>query len=348
MTSEKEIKLTQFSHGGGCGCKISPGVLDEILKSDFVAPPNDRLIVGNSSKDDAAVYDIGNGQGLISTTDFFMPIVDNALDFGKIASANAISDVYAMGGTPLMAVAILGWPINKLPVEIARQVINGARIICTEAGIPLAGGHSIDSPEPIFGLAVSGLVDLKNLKQNNTAKENDLIYITKKIGVGIFTTAGKKNVLKDEHKIIATKQMVQLNKFGEKAARLKGVTSMTDVTGFGLLGHLIEMCEGAGISAEINYSKVPLLDGLDFYTSQMCVPDSSFRNWSNYDPKVSGITGDSLLTLCDPQTNGGLLITVDPGSKNEFEQLLMSEAYENFAKPIGVMKQKGEKVVTIV
>lgn len=348
MTADKEIRLTQFSHGGGCGCKIAPGVLDEILKSNFSAPQNDKLIVGNSSKDDAAVYDIGNGQGIISTTDFFMPIVDDALDFGKIASANAISDVYAMGGKPLMAVAILGWPINKIPVALAQQVIEGARIICAEAGIPLAGGHSIDSPEPIFGLAVSGLIDLKNLKQNNTAKEGNLIYITKKIGVGVFTTAGKKAVLKEEHKGIAIKQMVQLNKLGEKAAQLKGVTAMTDVTGFGLLGHLIEMCEGANLSAEIEYSKVPLLDGLDFYTSQMCVPDSSFRNWSNYDPKVSGITGDSLLTLCDPQTNGGLLITVEPDSKNEFEELLTKEGYESFAIPIGFMKVKGEKVVSIV
>ncbi|MDO9187350.1 MAG: selenide, water dikinase SelD [Bacteroidia bacterium] len=343
-----EIKLTQFSHGAGCGCKIAPGVLDEILKSNFIAPQNDKLIVGNSSKDDAAVYDIGNGQGLISTTDFFMPIVDDALDFGKIASANAISDVYAMGGKPLMAVAILGWPINKLPVELAQQVIEGARIICAEAGIPLAGGHSIDSPEPIFGLAVSGLVDLKNLKQNNTAKEGDLIYITKKIGVGIFTTAEKKSVLKEEHKGIATAQMMQLNKLGEKAAQLKGVTAMTDVTGFGLLGHLIEMCEGAGLSAEIDYSSVPLLDGLSFYTSQMCVPDNSFRNWSSYDPKVSGITGDSLLTLCDPQTNGGLLISVEPNSKKEFEELLIIEGYGAFARPIGVMKAKAEKVVAIL
>lgn len=348
MTAITEIKLTQFSHGAGCGCKIAPGVLDEILKSNFSAAQNDKLIVGNSSKDDAAVYDIGNGQGLISTTDFFMPIVDNALDFGKIASANAISDVYAMGGKPLMAVAILGWPINKLPVELAQQVIEGARIICAEAGIPLAGGHSIDSPEPIFGLAVSGLVDLKNLKQNNTAKEGDLIYITKKIGVGIFTTAEKKNVLKEEHQGIAAKQMMQLNKLGEKAALLKGVTAMTDVTGFGLLGHLIEMCEGADLSAEIDYSLVPLLDGLSFYTSQMCVPDNSFRNWSSYDPKVSGITGDSLLTLCDPQTNGGLLITVEPNSKKEFEEFLIIEGYGSFVKPIGVMKAKAEKVVTIV
>lgn len=344
----EEIKLTQYSHGTGCGCKIAPAVLDEILKSKFIAPKNDKLIVGNSSKDDAAVYDIGNGQALISTTDFFMPIVDDAFDFGKIASANAISDVYAMGGKPLMAVAILGWPINKLSTELAQQVIEGARTICAEAGIPLAGGHSIDSPEPIFGLAVTGIIELKNLKQNNTAKEGDLIYLTKKIGVGILATAEKKNLLKEEHKGVAAKQMMQLNMLGEKLGKLKGITAMTDVTGFGLLGHLIEMAEGANLSAEINYFKIPLIADLSFYISQMCVPDNSFRNWSSYDPKVSGITGDSLLTLCDPQTNGGLLITINPEAKNEFESLLKKEGFENFVEPIGIMNKKSEKVVVIV
>ncbi len=348
MTENQKIKLTQFSHGAGCGCKIAPGVLDEILKTNFIAPHNEKLIVGNSSKDDAAVYDIGNGQGLISTTDFFMPIVDDALDFGKIASANAISDVYAMGGKPLMAIAILGWPINKLPVELAQQVIEGARIICAEAGIPLAGGHSIDSPEPIFGLAVSGLVDLKNLKQNNTAKEGDFIYITKKIGVGILSTAGKRGLLKEEHIGLAAKQMMQLNKLGEKASSIKGVTAMTDVTGFALLGHLIEMAEGSNLTAEITYSKIPLFEGLDFYTSQKCMPGNTQKNWKSFETKVEGITEELIFTLCDPQTNGGLLITVNPDSKNEFEQLLISEGYENFAKPIGVMKAKGDKVVTIV
>ncbi len=343
----EEIKLTHYSHGTGCGCKIAPAVLDEILKSKFVAPPNDKLIVGNSSKDDAAVFDIGNGQALISTTDFFMPIVDDAFDFGKIASANAISDVYAMGGKPLLAVAILGWPINKLSTELAQQVIEGARKICSEAGIPLAGGHSIDSPEPIFGLAVTGIIDLKNLKQNNTAKAGDLIYLTKKIGVGILSTAEKKNLLKEEHKGIAANQMMQLNKLGEKLGTLKGVTAMTDVTGFGLLGHLIEMAEGANLSAEIHYSKIPLIEDLSFYISQMCVPDNSFRNWSSYDPKVSGITGDSLLTLCDPQTNGGLLITVNADSKDEFEKLLRTEGFENFLEPIGFMKASGEKIIDI-
>jgi selenide,water dikinase len=342
-----DIKLTQYSHGAGCGCKIAPHVLEQILKSDFKSPVNNKLIVGNNTKDDAAVYDIGNGQGLISTTDFFMPIVDDAFDFGKIASANSISDVYAMGGKPLMAVAILGWPINKLPVELAQKVIDGARTICMEAGIPLAGGHSIDSPEPIFGLAVTGMIDLKNLKQNDTAKEGDLLYLTKKIGVGILTTAEKKGMLKEEHKGVAAKQMMQLNTLGEKLGKLNYVTAMTDVTGFGLLGHLIEMAEGAGLSAELNYSKVPLIGDLNFYISQMCVPDNSFRNWSGYDPKVSGITGDSLLTLCDPQTNGGLLIAVDPGSKDDFQNFLATEGFASFAEPIGVMMKKEEKVVVI-
>ena len=344
----EEIKLTKYSHGAGCGCKIAPHVLEQILKSEFVAPQNNKLIVGNSSKDDAAVYDIGNGQGLISTTDFFMPIVDDAFDFGKIASANAISDVYAMGGKPLMAIAILGWPINKLPVELAQKVIEGARTICAEAGIPLAGGHSIDSPEPIFGLAVTGIIDFKNLKQNNTAKEGDLIYLTKKIGVGMLTTAEKRGLLKEEHKGVAAGQMMKLNKFGEIAAKMKGVTAMTDVTGFGLLGHLIEMAEGANLTAELDYSKVPLIDDLQYYLDKMCVPDSSYRNWSGYDPKVSGITGNSLLTLCDPQTNGGLLISVNPDSKKEFEELLITEGYKDFVIPIGSMKRKTEKVVEII
>lgn len=344
----EEVKLTQYSHGAGCGCKIAPHVLEEILKSNFVAPPDKKLIVGNSSKDDAAVYDIGNGQAIISTTDFFMPIVDDATDFGKIASANAISDVYAMGGKPILAIAILGWPINKLSAGLAQKVIDGAKMICAEAGITLAGGHSIDSPEPIFGLAVTGIIDLENLKQNNTAKEEDLIYLTKKIGVGILTTAEKKGLLKEEHKGVAAKQMMQLNKLGEKFGLLNYVSAMTDVTGFGLLGHLIEMAEGANLTAEIDYSKVPLIDDLNFYTAQMCVPDNSFRNWSSYDPKVSGITGDSLLTLCDPQTNGGLLITIDKKHQTEFESLLTKEGLQEFAHPIGKMKKKEEKVIVLI
>ncbi|MGB3949016.1 MAG: selenide, water dikinase SelD [Bacteroidia bacterium] len=346
--NNKTIRLTQYSSGAGCGCKIAPAVLEIILKSNFKVPVSNKLIVGNSSKDDAAVYDLENGQGLISTTDFFTPIVDDAITFGKIAAANAISDVYAMGGKPLMAIAILGWPINKLPVELAQQVIEGAQMICAEAEIPLAGGHSIDSQEPIFGLAVNGIVELKNLKQNNTAQAGDLIYVTKKIGVGILATAEKKGMLKAEHIGVAAQQMILLNKLGEKAGQLTGVTAMTDITGFGLLGHLIEMAEGANLSAAIDYAKIPLIDGLSTYTSQMCVPDNTFRNWNHYESKVSGINGDSLLTLCDPQTNGGLLITVSPTENDNFKELLIREGFTDFVEPIGTMKTKGHKAIELL
>ncbi|MDQ6890555.1 MAG: selenide, water dikinase SelD, partial [Bacteroidota bacterium] len=256
-TQKPSIKLTQYSHGAGCGCKISPRVLDKILKSNLAIPDNKNLIVGNNTKDDAAVYDLGNGTALISTTDFFMPIVDDPFEFGRIASANAISDVYAMGGKPVLAIAILGWPVNILSPDIAQKVIEGSRSICLEAGIPLAGGHSIDSPEPIFGLSVNGLVPIKNVKQNNKAQEGDLLFLTKPLGVGILTTAEKKGLLLNEHIGIAAKQMMQLNSAGELLGALEGVHAMTDVTGFGLLGHLLEMAEGSGVSAVIYFGKVP-------------------------------------------------------------------------------------------
>ncbi|MBI2270306.1 MAG: selenide, water dikinase SelD [Bacteroidetes bacterium] len=343
-----EIKLTQYSHSSGCGCKIAPQVLEEILRSDAISPIHNKLIVGNTTNDDAAVYDMGNGTGLISTTDFFMPIVDDAYDFGRIASANALSDVYAMGGHPTLALAILGWPVNKLPVELAKKVIEGARSICLEAGIPLAGGHSIDTLEPMFGLSANGIVELKNLKQNSTAKEGDLIYITKKIGVGILSTATKRNLLKEEHRGIAVEQMVKLNKFGTELAKITGVTAMTDVTGFGLLGHLIEIAAGSGLSAELYYSKVPLIEGLAHYTTQMCVPDNTFKNWNAYEQRTEGISAESLLTLCDPQTNGGLLFTIVPSLKNEVEGLMKANGLGEFAQPIGLMKKKDIKTISII
>ena len=245
------IKLTESSHGAGCGCKISPKVLDNILHSELAIPDNARLLVGNNTRDDAAVYDIGDGKAIISTTDFFMPIVDDPFDFGRIAAANAISDVYAMGGKPLMAIAILGWPINKVPAETAQQVLEGGRSICSEAGIPLAGGHSIDSPEPIFGLAVTGMVDIKDLKRNDSAEDGCHLYLTKPLGVGILSTAQKQKKLKSEHKDIARDSMVRLNSIGSELSKIPGVTAITDVTGFGLLGHLSEICEGSHLEADI-------------------------------------------------------------------------------------------------
>ncbi len=344
----EQIKLTQYSHGAGCGCKISPEVLDKILKGNIAMPDNDKLIVGNHSKDDAAVLDMGNGTALISTTDFFMPIVDDPFNFGRIASANAISDVYAMGGKPVLAIAILGWPINKLPPEVAQQVIDGARSICKEAGIPLAGGHSIDSPEPIFGLAVNGIIAVENIKRNNTAQEGDILFLTKPLGVGILTTAEKKGILKAVHINLAAHQMMQLNKVGEALGKLKCVHAITDVTGFGLLGHLTEMAESSGLSAVVHFDSVPLItpDLLE-YVAQKSVPGGTGRNWDSYGHKIGEITATQKAILADPQTSGGLLIAVQKQNVHEVIQLLQENDLGNFINPIGVLKSKEEKIVRI-
>lgn len=344
----QDIKLTKYSHGAGCGCKISPKVLDEILASNFAMPDNDKLIVGNHSKDDAAVYDIGNGKALISTTDFFMPIVDDPYEFGRIASANAISDVYAMGGKPVLAIAILGWPINVLPPAVAQKVIEGSRSICAEAGIPLAGGHSIDSPEPIFGLAVNGFVDIENIKQNNRAQEGDVLFLTKPLGVGILTTAEKKGILKAEHKGMAARQMMQLNKVGELLGKVKCVNAMTDVTGFALLGHLVEMAEGSGLSAVIDFKNIPTItDELPFYISQHSIPGGTNRNWDSYGEKIGTISDYQKAVLADPQTSGGLLIAVAAGAVNEVINILQQNGLEKFTTPVGSIVSKQEKVISI-
>lgn len=344
----EKIQLTKYSHGAGCGCKISPKVLDEILSSNFAMPDNDKLIVGNHSKDDAAVYDIGNGTALISTTDFFMPIVDDPYEFGRIASANAISDVYAMGGKPALAIAILGWPINILPPSVAKKVIEGSRSICMEAGIPLAGGHSIDSPEPIFGLAVNGFVSLENIKQNNKAQVGDVLFLTKPLGVGILTTAEKKGILKEEHKGIAAMQMMQLNKVGELLGKVKGVNAMTDVTGFALLGHLVEMAEGSGLSAEVDFDKVPvIIEDIKEYIEQKSIPGGTHRNWDSYGEKIGAITDFQKVLLADPQTSGGLLVSVHENAVEEVIQILKVCGLEKFITPIGKLRFQEEKIVTV-
>ncbi len=317
-----QIKLTQYSHGSGCGCKITPATLEKILHSNVVKTSFPNLLVGNETKDDAAVYDVGDGNCIVSTTDFFMPIVDDAFTFGSISSVNAISDVYAMGGKPIMALAILGWPVEKLSTEIAQQVLDGSRLVCERAKIPLAGGHSIDSPEPIFGLAVTGTVRKENLKQNNTAKAGDRLYLTKPVGVGIITTAQKRGLARDEDVAEAIRIMSELNSIGQEFGMLKNVTAMTDVTGFGLLGHLLEVCEGSNLSAEIEYAKIPLIKNLLYYTSKMIYPDNTMRNWQSYESRVVGIGSESLLTLCDPQTSGGLLVCVDENHTQEFERVI--------------------------
>lgn len=336
------IRLTQFGHGSGCGCKISPAVLDEILKGHSPQANFPQLIVGTESKDDAAVFDLGNDDCLISTTDFFTPVVDDPFDYGRIAAANAISDVYAMGGKPILALAILGFPVEKISAAIAKEIIAGAKYICKEANIPLAGGHSIDSLEPIFGLAVNGIVKKKNLKRNDKAKAGDLIFLSKAIGSGIMATALKRGKIKEQDLTKTVSMMVKLNSEGFALGEKDFVHAMTDVTGFGLLGHLIEMCEGSNLSAELNYLDIPLLDGLDFYTSQFIIPDNTYRNWNAFEKKVAGISGPAFMPLCDPQTSGGLLIAVDPSFENEIINMSVS-----FMKPIGRFIEKTEFVVNV-
>lgn len=341
----EEIRLTKFSHGAGCGCKIAPNVLEKILHSTTPKIHNTKLLVGYNTKDDAAVYDIGNGRAIISTTDFFMPIVNDAFDFGRIASVNSISDVYAMGGKPLMAIAILGWPVEKIPSEIAQKVLDGARTICAEAGIPLAGGHSIDSPEPIFGLAVTGEVEIKNIKKNSTAETGNKLFLTKPLGVGMITTAHKRGLANEEDFSEAVRTMTQLNSIGYELGKLDYVKAMTDVTGFGLLGHLIEMCEGSNLSAEIEYSKVPLLKNIPDYASKMIYPDGTMRNWKSYESKVEGIGAESLFTLSDPQTSGGLLVAIDSSYESEF--IAHTNKLGINLKSLGFLKEKTSILVAV-
>lgn len=317
-----------------------------MLQTSEIAPTDERLLVGNASRDDAAVYDMQNGSAIISTTDFFMPIVDDPFTFGKIAAVNAISDVYAMGGTPLLAIAILGWPIDKLGPDVAQQVLEGGRAACREAGISLAGGHSIDSPEPIFGLAVTGTVQLSHLKQNNTAEAGCLLYLTKPLGVGILTTAQKKGLLRDEDAHLAPASMTRLNSVGARLSAIEGITAMTDVTGFGLLGHLTEMCEGSGLSAEVRFADVPKLPVLDYYIDQKSFPGGTDRNWNSYGSGIQLGHNTQRIVLCDPQTSGGLLLAVRPDATVAVEELLRQEGIE--ATPFGQLIPATETLIRVV
>ncbi|MBL7692890.1 MAG: selenide, water dikinase SelD [Flavipsychrobacter sp.] len=349
---EEAIKLTQFSRGAGCGCKIAPAVLQEILQTDVAQQPNPNLLVGNDANDDAAAYDMGNGKALIATTDFFMPIVDDAYDFGRIAAANAISDVYAMGGTPALALAILGWPVDRIPVALAKRALEGARSICAEAGIPLAGGHSIDSSEPIFGLSVNGFCDTTRIKRNNTAREGDVLFVTKAIGTGILATALKRGAISEAHTASLTAQLTKLNAVGAALGNCDGVTAMTDITGFGLAGHLIEMAEGSGLSAVVNYSALPIMDGVKEYLAQRIVPDATYRNWNGYHTRITFGDGvdvmEAFSILPDPQTNGGLLVAVRPDAVQQVCDILVNTGYSSFTTPIGHLTAPAEKVVNVV
>ncbi|MEM1346925.1 MAG: selenide, water dikinase SelD [Myxococcota bacterium] len=335
-----DIRLTRFSHGAGCGCKLSPAILDRILASNEATPDDARLLVGNSSRDDAAAVLLDDGNVLLSTTDFFMPIVDDPYEFGRIAAANAISDIYAMGGTPTVALAILGWPVDQLPPEVAQRVIDGGRSICREAGIVLAGGHSIDAPEPIFGLAVSGLVPREQLKQNDTAKPGDALFLTKGIGVGILATAQKRDLVRQEDQGVAAASMMRLNSIGAVLSKNPHVHAMTDVTGFGLLGHLGEVCAGSGAQATVQMSAVPMLTDLDYYLEKGSVPGGTGRNWESYGGRVEDLGERARAILCDPQTSGGLLVAVAPEGVDSVERALCAAGLEAFARPIGTFSEK--------
>jgi selenide, water dikinase len=351
-TPETEHKLTQYSRGAGCGCKIAPQVLNEILKGNSPPFEDPRLIVGHSGNEDAAVYDLGDGNALISTTDFFMPVVDDAFAFGQIAAANAISDVYAMGGKPALALAILGWPIDKLPASLAAKVMEGARAICAKAGILIAGGHSVDSAEPLFGLAVNGFVKLNHLKRNCTAKKGDLVFLTKAIGTGILSTALKRGLLETVHQQTLIKQMTELNAIGETLGQISGVSAMTDITGFGLMGHSIEMAKGAGVSIELAFNRIPQMPELKSYLDKNVLPDASFRNWNAYqaDTQIEKSVDMNLAfqLLPDPQTNGGLLFTVNPEAEKEVQKLLDTNGYSDFTVPIGRIVERKEKLLYLI
>ena len=342
----KEIKLTQYSHGSGCGCKISPKVLDEILSDQNTGFIDRNLLVGNDTKDDAAVYALDDKTAIISTTDFFMPIVDDPFDFGAIAATNAISDIYAMGGEPIMAISILGWPIDSLSSGVAREVIAGAKSVCTKASIALAGGHSIDTPEPIFGLAVTGKVDRSLIKTNDKAKIGSLLYLTKPLGIGILTTAQKHGILRSSDLQIAKDLMLTLNKLGQELGKIQGVTALTDVTGFGLLGHLIEVCEGSNVSAKINFTEVPIINSIGHYIKENCIPGGTNRNFESYGKKVNDLTDNQKNILCDPQTSGGVLVAVDPADTKQVEKLFQIHGLN--LNPFGEIIAREKNVVTVL
>jgi selenide, water dikinase len=328
-TEVAPVRLSSLAHGGGCGCKLAPAVLEQIIaKTAGVVPRG--LLVGIETSDDAAVYQINERQAIVATTDFFMPIVDDPFDFGAIAATNAISDVYAMGGTPLFALALVGMPIDKLPVETIRRILEGGESVCQRVGIPIAGGHSIDSVEPIYGLVAIGLVDPAHLKRNADARPGDRIVLGKALGVGIYSAALKQDQITDTQYRAMIASTTKLNTPGARLARLQGVHALTDVTGFGLLGHLLEVCRGSSVHANIRWSAVPMLPEVLELASRGYVTGASGRNWAGYGSLVdlNGLGKIEQALLTDPQTSGGLLATCAPDAVDEVLQVFRSEGFE--------------------
>jgi selenide,water dikinase len=346
-----KIRLTSFSHGGGCGCKIAPGVLSEILKNagaSFANKVPKELLVGIETADDAAVYKLNDQQALIATTDFFMPIVDDPFDFGRIAATNAISDVYAMGGTPIMALALLAMPINQLPLDVIRRIIEGGESVCTAAGIPIAGGHTIDSVEPIYGLVALGLVHPDKVKKNSDARAGDVLVLGKPLGVGVYSAALKKDKLDAAGYAQMIASTTKLNTPGRTLSNLPGVHALTDVTGFGLLGHLLEMARGANLTATLRMHDVPLLPNVEALAAEGFITGASARNWAGYGHQVTlkGTTDVHKALLTDPQTSGGLLVACTPDAVNEVLRQFRAEGFDH-AAVIGEF-QAGPAGVTVV
>ncbi len=331
---DMQVKLTQFSHGGGCGCKIAPGVLEQILAKSAPGLIPKELLVGIETSDDAAVYKINETQAIVATTDFFMPIVDDPFDFGAIAATNAISDVYAMGGTPLFALALVGMPVNQIPLDVIRKILEGGESVCARAGIPIAGGHTIDSVEPIYGLVAIGLVDPKNLKRNSGARVGDKLVLGKPIGVGVISAALKKGRLDDAGYKAMIAATTQLNTPGTKLGRIEGVHALTDVTGFGLLGHLLEIAKGSNASAKLDWSAIPMLPGALEFAREGIATGASGRNWTGYGQRItlgSNMGDAEKILLTDPQTSGGLLVACAPSSVDEVMKTFKSEGFDHAA-----------------
>ena len=331
---DMQLKLTQFSHGGGCGCKIAPGVLEQILAKSAPGLVPKELLVGIETNDDAAVYRINERQAIVATTDFFMPIVDDPFDFGAIAATNAISDVYAMGGQPLFALALVGMPVNQIPLEVIRKILEGGEAVCARAGIPIAGGHTIDSVEPIYGLVAIGLVDPANLKRNAGARRGDQLVLGKPIGVGIISAALKKGRLDDAGYKAMIAATTKLNTPGTKLGKLAGVHALTDVTGFGLLGHLLEIARGSNVGAKLRWNAIPILPQALGFATEGLVTGASGRNWTGYGTRVKldpaiGDAQKALLT--DPQTSGGLLVACAPETCDEVLAIFRSEGFAEAA-----------------
>ena len=347
--SIQPIRLTQFSHGGGCGCKIAPGVLEQILARSPVASIMPKaLLVGTETSDDAAVYRINDSQAIVATTDFFTPIVDDPFDFGAIAATNAISDIYAMGATPLFALALVGMPVDRLPVSVIREILQGGESVCARAGIPIAGGHTIDTVEPIYGLVAIGIADPRKIKRNADARDGDRLILGKPLGVGIYSAAMKKQLLSPEHYELFVEMTTRLNTPGPRLADIAGVHALTDVTGFGLLGHLLEICKGSKLGATIDFRRLPILPDALAIAAQGSFTGASARNWAGYGSHVTlgdGLTEIEQQLLTDPQTSGGLLVSCAESAVERVMEVFEEEGFEQ-ATVIGEM-HAGEPRVSV-